>query len=239
MNPHISMIIICGLFLLIGVILGNGAVWVFNRIPGKWLVDYGEASDKELLHPTFQRVRSTPWKYVFTGFFIVVGIKMGLGNPFYAFAAVIAIWLLLEMSIADIKYRIVPDQFILLMLLCGLGMIPQLDGGVKDSLIGAAIGLGLTGAVALVGRLAYKKCAVGGGDIKLFTTLGLLTGVQGILFIFVVSTFVSAGYFAWLLFRKKAKRTDERPMVPYIAGAAVLYMVIFRELLYNGFSILL
>ena len=239
MNPHISMIIICGLFLLIGVILGNGAVWVFNRIPGKWLVDYGEEPDEELLHPTFQRVRSTPWKYVFTGFFIVVGIKMGLGNPFYAFAAVIAIWLLLEMSIADIKYRIVPDQFILLMLLCGLGMIPQLDGGVKDSLIGAAIGLGLTGAVALVGRLAYKKCAVGGGDIKLFTTLGLLTGVQGILFIFVVSTFVSAGYFAWLLFRKKAKRTDERPMVPYIAGAAVLYMVIFRELLYNGFSILL
>ncbi len=237
MNPHLSMIIVCGLFLFIGVILGNGAVWVFNRIPGKWLVDYGEEPDEELLHPTCQRVKSTPWKYVFTGFFIVVGIKMGLANPFYAFAAVIAVWLLLEMSIADIKYMIVPDQFILLMLICGLGMIPQLDGGVKDSLIGAAIGLGLTGAVALVGRLVYKKCAVGGADIKLFTTLGLLTGAQGIIFIFVVSTFASAGHFAWLLFRRKARRTDERPMVPYIAAAAVLYMVIFREILHNGFSI--
>ena len=239
MNPHLSMLIICGLFLLSGVILGNGAVWVFNRIPGKWLVDYGKEPDDELLHPTRQRVRSTPWKYVFTGFFIVVGIKMGIANPFYAFAAVIAIWFLLEMSIADIKYMIVPDQFILLMLLCGLGMLPQLEGGVKDSLIGAAMGLGLTAAVALVGRLMYKKCAVGGGDIKLFTTLGLLTGVQGIIFIFVVSTFASAGHFAWLLFRKKAKCTDERPMVPYIGAAAVLYMVIFREILYNGFSIAL
>ncbi len=239
MNPHISMIIICGLFLFIGVILGNGAVWVFNRIPGRWLVDYGKEPDDELLHPTRQRVKSTPWKYVFTGFFIVVGIKMGLSNPFYAFAAVIAIWLLLEMSIADIKYRIVPDQLILMMLLCGLGMLPQTEGGAVDSLIGAAVGLGLTGAVALVGRLAYKKCAVGGGDIKLFTTLGLLTGTQGIIFIFVISTFAGAGHFVWLLFRKKAKRTDERPMVPYIAGAAVLYMVIFREILYNGFSIAL
>ncbi len=239
MNPHLSMIIVCGLFLFIGVILGNGAVWVFNRIPGKWLVDYGEEPDEELLHPTCQRVKSTPWKYVFTGFFIVVGIKMGLDNPFYAFAAVFATWLLLEMSIADIKYMIVPDQFVLLLLICGLGIIPQLDGGVKDSLIGAAIGLALTASVALAGRLVYKKCAVGGADIKLFTTLGLLTGAQGIIFIFVVSTFASAGHFAWLLFRRKARRTDERPMVPYIAAAAVLYMVIFREILYNGFSIVI
>ncbi len=237
MNPHLSMIIVCGLFLFIGVILGNGAVWVFNRIPGKWLVDYGEEPDEELLHPTCQRVKSAPWKYVFTGFFIVVGIKMGLANPFYAFAAVFAMWILLEMSIADIKYMIVPDQFVLLLLICGLGMIPQLDGGVKDSLIGAAIGLALTASVALAGRLVYRKCAVGGADIKLFTTLGLLTGVEGIIFIFVVSTFASAGHFAWLLLRKRARRTDERPMVPYIAAAAVLYMVIFREILYNGFSI--
>lgn len=239
MNPHLSMIIVCGLFLFIGVILGNGAVWVFNRIPGKWLVDYGKEPDEELLHPTCQRVKSTPWKYVFTGFFIVVGIKMGLDNPFYAFAAVFATWILLEMSIADIKYMIVPDQFVLLLLICGLGIIPQLDGGVKDSLIGAAIGLALTASVALAGRLVYRKCAVGGADIKLFTTLGLLTGVEGIIFIFVVSTFASAGHFAWLLFRRKAKRTDERPMVPYIAAAAVLYMVIFREILYNGFSIVI
>lgn len=239
MDSHLSMIIICAVFLLIGVILGNGAVWVFNRIPGKWLVDYGEEPDEELLHPSCQRIKSTPWKYVFTGFFIVVGIKMGIDNPFYAFAAVLAVWLLLEMSIADIKYMIVPDQFLLMLLVCGLGMIPQTEGGPLDCLIGAAIGLVLTGTIALIGRLVYRKSAVGGADIKLFTALGLLTGMKGILFIFVVSTFASAGHFAWLLLGKRAKRTDERPMVPYIAGAAVLYMVFFRDLLYNGFSIVL
>lgn len=211
MDSHLSMIIICAVFLLIGVILGNGAVWVFNRIPGKWLVDYGEEPDEELLHPSCQRIKSTPWKYVFTGFFIVAGIKMGIDNPFYAFAAVLAVWLLLEMSIADIKYMIVPDQFLLMLLVCGLGMIPQTEGGPLDCLIGAAIGLVLTGTIALIGRLVYRKSAVGGADIKLFTALGLLTGMEGILFIFVVSTFASAGHFAWLLLGKRAKRTDERP----------------------------
>lgn len=237
MNSHLSMIILCGLFLFIGVILGNGAVWVFNRIPGKWLVDYGQEPDEELLHPSRQRIRSTPWKYVFTGFFIVVGIKMGMDNPFYALGAVCAIWLLLEMSVADIKYMIVPDQFILLLLVCGLGMIPQMEGGIRDSLIGAGLGFALTALIALIGRLIYRKSTVGGADIKLFTALGLLTGVSGIVFIFIVSTVASGGHFAWLLIRKKAKPTDTRPMVPYIASAAVLYMVIFREILYNGLSI--
>ena len=74
---------------------------------------------------------------------------------------------------------------------------------------------------------AVKKCDM------------LISGGGSLLHIFVVSTFASAGHFAWLLLGKRAKRTDERPMVPYITGAAVLYMVFFRDLLYNGFSIVL
>ena len=237
------MIIESVAFLAVGLVLGSAAVYVFNHLPGKWLCDYGQEPSEELLHPTTQRIKSTPWKFVFSGFFVVIGIKMGVENPFYAIAAVCAIWLLLEMAIADIKYMIVPDQLIVMLIICGLGMIPQGTGSATDilwdTLIGAAIGLGLTLIVALIGRIIYKKAAVGGADIKLFTALGLLTGVKGIIFIFVASTLVSAGHFAYLLLRKKASKYDERPMVPYIAGAAAFYMVICRELLYNGFSIAL
>lgn len=239
MNPYINMIIVCVVFVIIGVLLGNGAVYFFNRIPGKWLVDYGEEPDEELLHPSVQRVKSTPWKFIFTGFFIVVGVKLGLSDPNYAFAAVIAMWLLLEMSIADIKYMIVPDQFILLLLVCGIGLIPSLDGSLKSSIAGACAGLLVLGLMAIIGRLIYKKTAVGGADIKLFTVLGLLTGLSGIIFIFVTSTFASAGHFVILLIRKKAKRTDRRPMVPYVAAAAAFYMVFLEKWLYNGFSILI
>ena len=226
-------LITCAAAIGIGILLGNGAVFFFNRIPGKWLCDYGEEPSEELLHPTCQRIKSTPWKYVFTGFFIVAGIVMGLQNPLYAFPALIAIWLLLEMSIADIKYMIVPDQLIMLLVITGLGFISHHAFGVMDCLVGAAVGFGVMLLIAVIGRLMYKKPAVGGADVKLFAALGLALGTDGIIAVFVISTFLSAGHFIWMMVRKGAKLTDERPMVPYIAAAATIYLVILHEMSYN------
>lgn len=229
----IVTLIICGAAIGAGVILGNGAVYFFNRMPGKWLCDYDEEPSQELLHPTCQRVKSTPWKYVFTGFFVVIGITLGLQNPLYAFPALIAIWLLLEMSIADIKYMIVPDQLIMLLVITGLGFIRHHAFGVMDCLLGAAVGFGVLLIIALISKIFYKEPAVGGADIKLFAALGLALGTDGIIAVFVISTFLSAGHFIWLMVRKGAKLTDERPMVPYIAAAATIYLVILHEMSYN------
>lgn len=229
----IVTLIICGAAIGAGVILGNGAVYFFNRMPGKWLCDYDEEPSQELLHPTCQRVKSTPWKYVFTGFFVVIGITLGLQNPLYAFPALIAIWLLLEMSIADIKYMIVPDQLIMLLVLTGLGFIRHHAFGVMDCLLGAAMGFGVLLIIALISKIFYKEPAVGGADIKLFAALGLALGTDGIIAVFVISTFLSAGHFIWMMVKKGAKLTDERPMVPYIAAAATIYLVILHEMSYN------
>lgn len=226
-------LIICAAAIGIGVLLGNGAVYFFNKMPGKWLCDYGQEPSEELLHPTCQRVKSTPWKYVFTGFFIVAGITMGLQNPLYAIPALIAIWLLLEMSIADIKYMIVPDQLIMLLVITGLGFIPHHAFGVMDCIRGAAIGFGVLALIAVAGRLIYKKPAVGGADIKLFAALGLALGTDGIISVFVISTFLSAGHFIWLMIKRGAKLSDERPMVPYISAAAIIYLVILHKMSYN------
>lgn len=226
-------LIICAAAIGIGVLLGNGAVYFFNKMPGKWLCDYGQEPSEELLHPTCQRVKSTPWKYVFTGFFIAAGITMGLQNPLYAIPALIAIWLLLEMSIADIKYMIVPDQLIMLLVITGLGFIPHHAFGVLDCIRGAAIGFGVLALIAVVGRLIYKKPAVGGADIKLFAALGLSLGTDGIISVFVISTFLSAGHFIWLMIKRGAKLSDERPMVPYISAAAIIYLVILHKMSYN------
>ena len=225
--------IICGVAIVLGVLLGNGAVYFFNRIPGKWLCDYGQEPSEELLHPTCQRIKSTPWKYVFTGVFIVFGIKLGLEDPLFAVPALTVIWLLLEMSIADIKYMIVPDQLIMLLVITGLGFISHHAFGVMDCLRGAALGFGVLLAIALISRLFYKKPAVGGADVKLFAALGLALGTDGIISVFVISTFLSAGHFIWLMLRKGARMTDERPMVPYIAAAATIYLVILHKMSYN------
>ena len=226
-------LIICGAAIAAGILLGNSAVYFFNKMPGKWLCDYGQEPDEELMHPTHQRVKSTPWKYVFSGLFIAARIKMGLENPLYALPALAALWLLLEMSIADIKYMIVPDQLIMLLVITGLGFIPHHAFGVMDCLVGAAIGFGIMVLIAVIGRLVYKKAAVGGADIKLFGALGLCLGTDGIIAVFILSTFLSAGHFLWLLIRRKIRLSGERPMVPYIAAAATIYLAILHEMSYN------
>lgn len=226
-------IIICVLMIGLGVIMGNGAVFFFNRIPGQWLCDYDEEPDEELLHPTCQRVKSTPWKYLFTGLFVVIGLWIGPRNPIYAIDVMAVCWLLLEMSIADIKYRIVPDQLIMLLVVCGMGFIPYHGRGVFEGFGGALVGLGIMLFIGILGKIIYHKDTLGGGDIKLFAALGLCLGIRGILITFVLTSIFSAGHFCILLAKKRIKKGDNMPMVPYISASVAFYLVILREMSYN------
>lgn len=221
----IETISICAVSVISGIILGNGAVWFFNKIPGKWLCDYGEEPSDELLHPTSQRIKSTPWKYIFTGFFIVIGIYLGINDPYYAIPSVFTLWLLIEMSIADIKYMIVPDQLILMLLVCSIGFIPYYQN-VKFMAFGMLAGFGVEFAVFLISKLIYKKPVIGGADIKIFTVLGLIFGLWGILEVFVLTTFISAGHFICLMIQKKATLKDRRPIFPYIAISSLVLLTI-------------
>lgn len=236
MTLPLQILITCAAAIILGVILGNGAVYLFNRIPASWLTDYGEEPSKELLDTSTQRVKSVPWKYVFTGLFIAVGIYMGVRDVSIAIPVVISLWLLLLMSIADLKYMIVPDQLIMLMVLTGLGFLPQKIAlyhrhAIYDSLMGAAAGLILMLIIALFSRAIYKKWVLGGADIKLFTAIGFLTGLYGVLIIFVISTLLSGLHLGYLLLRGRVQLKETRPMVPYIAIAYGIYFLFIRSLI--------
>ncbi|MBR6473809.1 MAG: prepilin peptidase [Firmicutes bacterium] len=236
MTLPLKILITCVLAIIAGTLLGNSAVYVFNRIPGRWLTDYGEEPSEELLHPTTQRIKSVPYKYVFTGLFIAVAIYMGIKDPSNAVSLLIALWLLLLMSIADVKYMIVPDQLIMLLVLTGLGTIPQKFSvyhrhAVYDCLLGAALGFVIMLSIALISRAIYKKWALGGADIKLFTAMGFLTGVYGIGIIFIISTFLSAVHFAWLMIRHETRLGETRAMFPYATIAFGIYFLFIKDLI--------
>ena len=222
-------IVKCLVAVLIGIFEGNGAVYFFNKMPAQWFCEYGEEPTAEMKDPYVQRVKSHPWKYIFTMGFIILNIKMVVDDWEFFIPGTVALWLLLELAIADIKYRIVPDQILVLLAITGLGFL-QYHSTWQDGVFGALIGFALMGVIAGLGRLFYQKMALGGGDIKLYAVLGLLAGTKGILFIFVVSTLVSAAWFVLQLARKKIKKTDTQPMVPYIAAAAAAYIVFFWDM---------
>ena len=222
------LIIKCLSAILLGIVQGSGAVYFFNKIPPKWFCDYGEEPTPEMMDRYTQRVKSHPWKYVFTMAFIILNIKLVTDDWQFAIPGTIALWFLLELALGDIKFQIVPDQLLILLAITGLGFM-QYHSSWKEALIGAAIGLGLMLIIAGIGSMIYKRTTLGGGDIKLYTVLGFITGPMGIIFIFITSTLISAAHFIYLIAGKKVKKNDYRPMVPYIALGAAAYIVFFWD----------
>ena len=222
-TPYLIIIIKCLATVLVAILLGNGAVYFFNKMPAQWFVDYGEEPSEELKDPYTQRIKSHPWKVCFTMFFVIIGIWMVMDDERFAVAAACSMWILIELAIADAKYRIVPDQLLILLAVTSLGYIPYFSGW-QWCVKGAVLGFGFVAMIALIGRLIYRKNTVGGGDIKLFGILGIIAGPYGILEIFVMSTAFSVCHFLVLLARKKIHAGDTQPMVPYITAAAIIYL---------------
>lgn len=209
-----------------GIFLGNGAVYFFNHMPPVWFTEYGEEPSEELRDPYTQRVKSWPWKFLFSMLFVGVGIWMVNRNWRAAAVTLAAGWLLVEMGIADLKYRIVPDQLVILLAASSVGMLPYHDGW-KDFLLGALAGGGLTFLTGLAGKILTGRFGAGGGDIKAFTAMGLVTGLYGIVFVYILSALFACLHFGGLLLRKKVKRTDSLPLMPYAAAAFLIYIVFF------------
>ena len=225
---------------LLGVLFGNGAVYLFNHMPAEWFCDYGESvaekekaeskpdffgsAVKDISDPYKQRVRSYPWKYVFSMFFVAAGLYLVRLDWAFALASVFVLWILLELTISDIKYRIVPDQLIVLLAVSAVGFV-QYHSSWKDMLYGAAAGLAIMGFTALLGKALYRRESVGGGDIKLFGAIGLILGLRGVLLVFALTALISGGVLVFLLAAGKIKTKDTIPMVPFIAASAAIYLI--------------
>ena len=61
---------------------------------------------------------------IMTASFIIVLIFMAVRDWQYAVPAACAVWLLLELAISCGKYRVMPDQLVVLLFATGFGFIP-------------------------------------------------------------------------------------------------------------------
>ncbi|MCL2437435.1 MAG: A24 family peptidase [Clostridiales bacterium] len=223
-TASLEVLIVIGLSIIVGILAGNSAVVVFNRMPAHWLCDYKEEPSEELKQNDRQRIKSHPWKMAFSALFALCAINMALYDWQYAIAAIISIWALLIIAIADKKYMIIPDQFVLLLAITAVGYVPY-HSSFLSPLWGALIGGGCMLLIGIAGKLLFKKEALGFGDVKLFAAIGFITGPFGIAIILVACSFLSCLDFAVLMIRKKVKRTDMMPLAPYAAFSTTFYLV--------------
>ncbi|HET7691954.1 MAG TPA: prepilin peptidase [Gemmatimonadota bacterium] len=104
----------------------------------------------------------------------------GLGPQ--AYRAVAFLTLLLAIAVTDARFYIIPDRLSLggAALGVALAFLPGAPT-LPESVIGAVIGGGALWLVAILGTLAFKKEAMGGGDIKMMTMIGAFLGWKGAL----------------------------------------------------------
>ena len=236
--------------ILIGFFAGPAIVYFFNRLPAKWLCDYGETPSAELTDPNVKRIKENPWRWVYAVGFICLCLRLSLANLMpsvvqgghvflsglqaeplsdldcaqLALAGLVTCWLLLMIALADLKYMIIPDQFVIMLAISAIGFMP-FRGDMMRPLLGLAIGGGAMLVIAGIGALA-KREMIGFGDVKLCAALGLVLGLRGTIITLILAVLAAGAYAAVGLARGRLKKTDHLPMGPFICGSAMAYIFI-------------
>jgi leader peptidase (prepilin peptidase)/N-methyltransferase len=104
------------------------------------------------------------------------------GLSWQALATALFFTLLLGIALTDARAYVIPDQFTLGGLVIGL-LLSLAPGGIEplQAVLGAVLGFVLLWVVAVLGEWAFKKPAMGGGDIKMMAMVGAFLGPVGVL----------------------------------------------------------
>lgn len=210
-----------------GLIAGLSTIYVFNRIPAKWLCDYNEEPDKEMWG---ERIKKRPWNAVFSLVFIGAAVKMIEQGSLYQIAGVLTLWLLLLIGIADKKYMIIPDQFLIALAVTAIGFIP-FQTSLYSPLYGALAGGGCFFLIGITGQIIVKKEAMGFGDVKMMAAIGLIAGFKGTVIILILTVFTSAVVLGLGLLAGRVKAGEEQPLGPFISACTALYIVFRSEII--------
>lgn len=244
MQYSIDFILKIVIAIISAAVFGNGSVVAFNRMDRKWFLDYeedkkGDAAEEEgearkVLPPKLieaeeagrQRLPSTPWKYAFTAYFAISGLYLAIrgGSLTYEISVLCVLFIVLEMAIADQLYQTVPDQLGIALAVCAIAFIGYYDKW-YEPLIGAAIGLGISLVILLIGMALFRSGSIGGADIKFFTCIGLVTGKTGVVVIFILTTLLFALYSFVRIASRRGTIKDRNPMLPSAAAAVTIYFL--------------
>lgn len=223
MGEVFEILIISLISVPLGLLLGCGSVYVFNHMPAKWLCDYGEQPDSVLEDKSRQRISGMPYKFIFSALFIALGIYFGVHDYVFGITAIFEIWLLLMIGIADKKYMIIPDQFVIFLALFAIPLAVYRES-MADMIYGMLIGGGTMLLISLIGKIVSGKEALGFGDVKLMAAIGLSAGLRGTAVVLVIMSLLAAGYLTYALARRKVKKGDAYPLGPFISLAMTIYL---------------
>lgn len=153
---------------------------------------------------------------------IWAGMAIHWGAEMEAVRGSLFFTLLLGIALTDGRSYIIPDQFSVGGALAGLALAPLAGGPtLASAALGGGLGLGLLWLIAWLGRVAFGKDAMGGGDIKMMAMVGAFLGPAG-----VILTLFGGSLLGSVIFGPVSLRTGR--LVPFgiflALGAGVAYL---------------
>ncbi|MDP8235618.1 MAG: A24 family peptidase [Candidatus Erginobacter occultus] len=162
--------------------------------------------------------------------------------PFYWFFC----FSLVVLSLIDFRHYILPDVltypllgagFLLAVLYPGRLGSGEIGPELLRSLIGAVVGGGSLWMIGLLGKAAFRKEAMGLGDVKLMAAVGAWQGWGMALFAVFLGALAAALVGISLILLKKARWGARLPFGPYLALGSLLTLFFGSPLIawYLGF----
>lgn len=197
----------------LGFLLTFLAYLTINKVPAKWLCDYNETPSADLLSGERVNYKKSGiiLSFIVSASLVMCRLQFNKGYDIYFLLLTLIIFLGIMISVADIKYTIIPDQFTVALGVLGVAVsVYDIVRGYNilhqswwSPLAGAALGAGVMIIIDLLGMLIYKKDGMGFGDVKLFFAVGLFTGFPGTIYALIISLITASICFVVILIVSK------------------------------------
>ncbi len=161
--------------------------------------------------------------------FLFLFMHFGFSHRFWIYS--LLTFSLIVVTFIDLEFQIIPDSISIGGIFLGImasAFMPSLHnanawkGSLLISVSGALTGAGLIYLTGILGKLAFKKESMGGGDVKLMAMLGAFLGWKMAILIFFLAPFFGTPAGLYVKFKKKS---DIIPYCPYVSIAGVVVMI--------------
>ncbi|MEL7649822.1 MAG: prepilin peptidase [Sedimentibacter sp.] len=186
---------------------------VLNYVTSRGKCRYCNAS-YSVQHPIVETANAAIYALIY--------LKYGLNFVFVIYCLLSS--LMLTISVIDIEHMIIPDSLNVVGMMLGTALMMNNSNLILDRMFGALIGFGIFMGIA------YVTKSMGGGDVKLSAVMGFIFGIEGILFITILSFVLGAVSCLAMIILEMKKMKDMVPFGPFICAAAFLYIFTGAEI---------
>ena len=167
---------------------------------------------------------------LFTGF-ASLAVAYTFGPSLQTVAGLIFTWVLIALTLIDLKKQLLPDDITLPLLWGGILLsFYDVFTNLNDSIIGAIAGYLILWSVYQLFKLLTKKEGMGFGDFKLLAALGAWLGYTYLPQIILVSSVVGSIIGITMIVVGKNEQQQPIPFGPYLAAAGWIALLWGEEI---------